>query len=272
MYDYPFFEVEKHTDAKVAILYLNRPEERNSMNWTFWRDLPLVVDDLESDPDVKVVILAARGKSFSTGLDLLEFKGMYEDLIKSENADQREGLYRLILKMQEGFNRMDQGSKVYIGAVHRHCIGGAVDLIAACDLRYATTDASFSIRETKVAIVADMGSLNRLGDVIGMGNLKELAFTGADFDASHAQRIGLVNSVFEKKEEMMKKTFELATEIASNPGLVLRGVKKILNYQRSHSVEDGLQYVAAWNAAFLGSPDFQEMMSAFLERRRPAFR
>ena len=269
--DYPFFEVEKDSANRVAHLYLNRPDARNAMNWPFWRDLPLVVDELEADPEVRVVIIAGRGKSFSTGLDLVDFFQQFKSIFQSETADGREELYRLILSMQAGMNRIAGGQNIYIAAVHRHCIGGGLDLIAACDLRLAAKDAAISLREAKVAIVADMGSLNRLPRIMGLGNTRMMAYTGRDFSAEECQRMGLVEQVFENQNELMAGAQKLAEEIAGNPSIAVRGTKHVLNYVPDHSIEDSMKYVAAWNAAFLDSKDLREMFSAFTERRRPEF-
>ncbi len=271
-YSYEFFEVEKDPAAKTAILYLNRPAARNAMNWPFWRDLPLVVSELEEDPEVRVVIVAARGKSFSTGLDLVDFFEQFKHIVQSQTADGREQLYRLILQMQSGFNRMAEGQNVYIAAVHRHCIGGALDLMAACDLRLAAQDASISLREAKVAIVADMGSLNRLPRIIGMGYTRLMAYTGRDFSADECKAMGLVETVYESREALMEGAQKLAQEIAANPSIAVRGTKQVLNYVGDHGLDDGLKYVAAWNAAFLDSDDLREMFQAFGEKRRPEFK
>jgi enoyl-CoA hydratase len=268
---YPFFEVEKDTDTRVARLYLNRPEARNAMNWPFWRDLPLVIDELEADPDVRVVIVAGRGKSFSTGLDLVDFFEQFKPVFQSETADGREELYRLILRMQAGMNRIAAGQNIYIAAVHRHCIGGGLDLIAACDLRLASEDAAISLREAKVAIVADMGSLNRLPRLMGLGNTRLMAYTGRDFSAQECQAMGLVETVYATQADLMEGARKLAEEIAANPSIAVRGTKHVLNYVPDHSIEDSMKYVAAWNAAFLDSKDLREMFAAFKDRRRPTF-
>ncbi|MBI3394776.1 MAG: enoyl-CoA hydratase/isomerase family protein, partial [Spirochaetia bacterium] len=171
MNQYPFFEVEKHADKRTAVIWLSRADKRNAMDWSYWRDLPLLVRDLEKDKDIQVVIIAARGKSFSTGIDLeLFIEPEFASTLHGQTGDEREALYKTILEMQEGMNQIAASGKVYICAVHKHCIGGALDLATACDIRLASEDASFSLRETKVAIVADMGSLNRLPAIIGQGN------------------------------------------------------------------------------------------------------
>lgn len=267
-----FFEVEKDSEKRFAVVFLNRPDKRNAMSWDFWRDLPEVVNDLEQDSEIHAVVFAARGKSFSTGLDLEEFSSMFRETIQGSDADHREDLYKLILQMQEGFKRIVNGKKIYIAAVHRHCIGGALDLISACDLRLAAKDASVSLRETKVAIVADMGSLNRLPSIIGHGHTRMMAFTGRDFSAIECKEMGLFNEVYESQEALLDAAKKLAAEVAANPGIVLRGVKNNLRYMEAHSPAEGMEYVAAWNAAFLDSQDFRELMTAFKERRKPKYK
>lgn len=260
MENYPFFDIEKFPEQKTAILYFNRPEKLNAMNWPFWQDLPFVIGDIERDPEIRAVVVAGRGKSFSVGIDIFEFFGKYHQIIGGTSTPLREELYKLILKMQEGFNRMTMGEKVYIAAVHRHCIGGGLDFIAACDIRLASEDAIFSLREAQIGIVADMGSLNRLPLIIGHGNTSLMALTGRNFTAKEALKMGLLTDVYETHEQLMTKALDLAREIASNPNAAVRGTKKILNYMQNHSVEEGLNYVALWNSSFL---DIQEMQEAF---------
>jgi enoyl-CoA hydratase len=267
MGDYPFFAVERKPEKGVALLFFNRPEKLNAMNWPFWRDLPLVVDELEADPDVRVVLIAGRGKSFSVGIDLLEFFLNHTQTLTGATADAREALYRLILQMQEGFNRMTRGDNVYIAAIHRHCIGAGLDLSAVCDLRVASCDALFSLRETRIAIVSDMGSLNRLPRIIGQGNVRMMALTGRDFTAEEARQMGLVNTLYEDRDALMAGATALAEEIAANPPAAVRGTKRILTYMEDHSVEDGLRYVAAWNAAFLNTPEIQEALTRAMQEK-----
>lgn len=267
-----FFEIEKIPEKRIAIVYLNRPDKRNSMSWEFWSGLPAVVDAIESDECIRAVVIAARGKSFTTGLDLEEFDGRFADRLRGETADTRMKLYDLIKEMQKGFQRMMKSDRIFISAVHRHCIGGGLDLICACDIRLGSKDAVVSLRETKVAIVADMGSLNLLPFIVGHGNARRMAFTGADFDAAECHRMGLFDEVLEDRDAMMDRAVNLAEEIAANPAIVLKGTKQILNYMYNHTPDEGMDYVAVWNAAFLDSDDFRELMSAFKERRRPNYK
>jgi len=269
MKQFPFFEIEK--EGSIATLYLNRPEKRNAMDWSYWRDLPLVVEEIENDPDIRAFVVAGRGKSFSTGLDLTNFFTEFKDIIQGAIADDRDKLYKLILQMQKGMDRIQYSPKPSIAAIQKHCIGGGLDLIAACDIRYATLDASISLREAKVGIVADMGSLNRLPSIIGQGHTRELALTGKDISGEEALAMGLVTKVFPTVEELMKAAKETAQEIADNPAIVIRGVKQVMNYCMDKSIPAGLDYVAAWNAGQMDSKDFREAIQSFQVRTRPNF-
>lgn len=268
MNQYSFFETNIDPDSGVATVWLNRPEARNAMHWEFWRDLPLLVAELDQEPAVRVIILLGRGKSFSTGLDIADFFDRFEAVVTSPNADGREELLHLIRLMQSGMNAIATSPKVWIAGIHRHCIGGGLDLIAACDIRLCTQDASFSLREARVAIVADMGSLNRLPAIIGQGNTRLLALSGGDFSANDALRMQLVSEVFPDQATMEKAARELAARIAANPVIAVRGTKHILNYMLDHSVAAGLDYVAVWNAGMLDSTALREMVQAFRARKR----
>lgn len=266
-----FFEIERIPEKRIAIVHLNRPERRNAMNWPFWAGLPAVVDDLEGDSRVRAVVVAGRGKSFTIGLDIEEFAAQFHDMLHSATGDGRENLLKLIRQMQLGLLRILDSRLVFIAAVHRHCIGGGLDLISACDLRVAASDAVVSLRETRVGIVADMGSLNLLPFIIGQGNTRRMAFTGGDFGAAECLRMGLFDEVLEDRDTMMDRAVQLAGEIAANPAIVLRGVKGVLNAMYSLTPREGFEHVALWNAAMLDSRDFREFLSAFAEKRRPNF-
>ncbi|MCB1171944.1 MAG: crotonase/enoyl-CoA hydratase family protein [Leptospiraceae bacterium] len=268
---FSFFSIERNIEHKTAVLYLNRPDARNAMSWEFWHELPQAVAELEADNDIRCVIIAGRGKSFSTGLDIVDFFTRFKDIVTADSADGRETLRRFILELQAGLRAVADGNKIYIAAVHRHCIGGGLDLISACDLRLASADAKVSLREAKVAIVADMGSLNRLPGIIGMGHTRMMALTGRDFNAAECQSMGLFNEVYPDQEELMTAAHNLAAEIAANPALAVQGTKRVLNYIQDHGVNDSMDYVATFNAAFLDSLDFRELGQAFVEKRKPRF-
>ncbi len=262
---YEFFDIERQ--GHVATLWLNRPEKRNAMGPAFWNELPTAMAELEGDRDVRAVVIAARGPAFTTGLDL---KGMAGTIFDSESKG-RFALLDEIARLQGSITAIADCTKPTIAAVHGWCLGGGIDLITACDVRYAARDAIFSIRETKIAIVADVGTLQRLPAIIGKGHVAELAYSGEDIDAERAEQINLVNRVFPDFDTTLARARDLAERIAENSPLAVQGTKRVLEYCEGKSVEDGLRYVATWNAAFLKSDDLKEAMSAFMEKRKPKF-
>ncbi len=153
-----------------------------------------------------------------------------------------------------------------------HCIGGGMDLITACDMRLASADATFSVRETKIAIVADLGTLQRLPAIIPQGHVAELAFTGKDIAAERARQIGLVNDVYPDAEALLEAAHALAREIAANSPLAVQGAKAVLRAGEGRIIEEALDYVALWNASFLHSNDLTEAVTAFMEKRTPVFK
>jgi enoyl-CoA hydratase len=276
-FESPVVTIERQ-DA-VATVWLDRPEARNAMGQDLWRDLPLAMQAVGQDSEVRVVVVAAKGPHFSVGLDLkamgallTDGSGAAEGGGAQPSIAARAGRARTdILRFQAAITAVAQCPKPVIAAVHGYCIGGGVDLIAACDIRLASADAIFSVREAKVAIVADLGSLQRLPSIIGAGHVAELAFTGKDIDAERARAIGLVNDVAPDVEGLMKSAYELAGEIAANSPIAVQGTKAVLAANEGRTVAEGLDYVATWNAGMLASDDLVEAMTAFLERRPPTF-
>lgn len=263
---YKFFEIEK-IDS-IVILWLNRPEKRNFMNWSFWEELPLAIHEINEDTAIRSFILAAKGASFSIGLDLPDFVNQFSWLSEEQGAENREKLHALILQMQKGLRALADSPKPSIAAVHRHCIGGALDLISSCDIRYCTADAMFSLREVKVAIVADMGSLQRLPYIIGEGITRELALTGRDFSAEEAFRWGLVTHISEDKTKLLEKAKQTAEEIAGNPPFTVRGVKYVMKAQQGLTPDQGLDFVALYNAGYLQSSEFSDLVKGFQNRKK----
>jgi enoyl-CoA hydratase len=256
----------------VAEVVLTGPGKGNSLGPDFWREMPQVFASLDRDERVRAIVVRGEGKHFSYGLDLPAMLGQPELPLTGENlAAERTALLDAILRMQEACNAVAACRKPVIAAVSGWCIGAGLDVIAACDVRLCSADARFSLREVRVAIVADMGSLQRLPAIIGQGNTRELAFTGKDIDAAHASRMGLVNEVYATPEALLEAARAMAGHIAENPPLVVQGIKRVLNESQDRSVAEGLRYVALWNAAFLQSHDLQEALAAFVERRPPRF-
>lgn len=228
--------------------------------------------ELAGDESVRAIVVRSSAKGFSFGLDLAAAMAAWRPQLTGGGlARNRTELRQLILQLQRGFNAIANSPVPVIAAVHGRCIGGGVDLISACDLRIATADASFSVRETKVAMVADLGSLQRLPAIIGLAHTRELAYTGKDIDAHRAAAIGLVNHVVADRDAAWAAAAELAREIAGNSPLVVRGVKHVLDRGVAAAVADGLDHVATWNAAFLASEDLGEAFASFAQKRPPRF-
>jgi enoyl-CoA hydratase len=264
-----------HVDrtGHVAEVTLLGPGKGNAMGPDLWEELPEVFAGLDADEEVRAVVLTGSGSNFSYGLDLPAMMPAWAEVLGAgAQAGPRTRFLQEIRRLQAAVGSVAVCRKPVVAAVSGWCIGAGVDLIAAADVRVASADAKFSVREVKVAIVADLGSLHRLAGIIGEGHLRELALTGKDIDAARAERIGLVNDVYPDQEAVLAAARELAGEIAANPPLVVQGAKEILNEGREPVVAAGLRHVAAWNAAFLPSEDLAEAMRAFLEKRPPSFR
>lgn len=265
--------VTLEVNGHVATLYLDRPEARNALGSAFWRDLPLATNAIANDSNVRVLVIAAKGPHFTVGLDLKEFGGGFLTADgESSTARANAQSYESIRRLQQAVTSIADLPIPVIAAVHGYCIGGGVDLISACDVRLASGDAVFSVREAKVAIVADLGTLQRLPRIVSAGHLAELAFTGKDIDAQRALTIGLVNSVHGTSgDEVVLAAYDLANEIAANSPVAVRGTKAVLAANDGRSVAEGLDFVARWNTMYLRSNDLKEAMTAFLERRPPVF-
>jgi len=271
-------------DGHVATVWLDRPDARNAMGPAFWEDLPAAMTDVSLDTDIRAVVVAARGPHFSVGLDLKAMAGLLTGGGREEGEERTKGdgppsMAVRAVASRAGVKRMQQSitsvadcPKPVIAAIHGYCIGGGVDLTTACDIRLASADAIFSVRETKVAIVADLGSLQRLPHIIGKGHVAELAYTGKDITAVRAKEIGLVNEVFPDADTVVAAARELAAEIATNSPLAVEGTKAVLRAGEDQTVTEGLDYVATWNAGVLQSDDLVEAMSAFMAKRPPVFR
>ncbi len=260
-------------DGTLAEVSLLGPGHGNAMGPEFWRELPEVFDGLDHDDSVRVVLLRGRGRHFSTGLDLTTMIPELMTLARGELlAKARRDLLALIHRLQRSMEAVVQCRKPIVAAVHGGCIGGGLDLASACDLRVATADARFSLREVKLAIVADLGSLQRLPHLIGEGATRDLALTGRDIDGAEAYRLGLVERIYPSQEELTAGARALAEEIAANPPLVTQGVKQVMNARLDEATRAGLRHVATWNAAMLPSEDLQEAVEAFREKRAPTFK
>ena len=261
----------------VATLWLDRPEKLNALHRGLWQSIPDAVAALDADAEVRVIVLAGRGKAFCAGIDLMDhapglagggsLSGRGESVV-----GKRLALLEDIRRYQHTVSSLANTNKPVIAAVHGACIGAGMDLITACDIRLAAAGAKFSVRETRIAMVADVGTLQRLPRVIGDGPARELIFTGCDVDAERAMAIGLVNDVLPDVGTLHERAQALAQEIAANSPLAVQGSKQVLGQSRRREVAAELEYVALWNAAFLHSDDLGEAMNAFIQRRKAEFK
>jgi enoyl-CoA hydratase len=257
---------------QVAQVTLIGPGKGNAMGPAFWSELPEVFAALDADRDVRAIVITGSGRNFSYGLDVPAMGGSFTPVLADGAlAGPRADFHGEILRMQNAINAVADCRTPTIASVHGWCIGGGVDLISAVDIRYASADAKFSVREVKLAIVADVGSLARLPLILNDGHLRELALTGKDIDAARAEKIGLVNDVYDDADACLAAAHATAADIAANPPLTVRGIKDVLDQQRISRVSESLRYVAAWNAAFLPSKDLTEGISATFEKRPPQF-
>lgn len=266
-YDTLTVSVQDH----VAELALNRPGVGNATNAQLFAELEAALAALDEDDSVRVVVLRGEGKAFCYGLDLTAAPVDFSPVIQEGLAGPRLELRQLILTLQRQCGAPAACRKPVIAAVHGWCIGAGLDLVAACDLRLCSADARFSLREARVAMVADLGSLQRLPRIIGDAATRELALTAKDIDAPRALQLGLVSQVLESPAALLEAARAEARRIAALPPLVVRGVKQVLDYQDGKPVSEGLEYVATWNAAFLQSDDLKEAIAAFMQRRKPEY-
>lgn len=268
MNEYKAFRVE--LADKVAQVVIDRPEKINAMNADFWAEIIDVFRWVDDTDEVRVVVLSGTGPHFSSGIDLQLLAQVGAQLGKDvgRNAEQ---LRRKILSLQASFNAVDHCRKPVIAAIQGYCLGGAIDLISACDMRYCSADARFSIKEIDMGMAADVGTLQRLPRIIGDGMMRELAYTGRTLDGAEAQAIGLVNRVYENPEALMEGVNELARQIAEKSPLAIRGTKEMIRYMRDHRVDDGLEYIATWNAAMLQAADLRVAVAAHMARQKPDF-
>ncbi|MBT8491911.1 MAG: enoyl-CoA hydratase/isomerase family protein [Deltaproteobacteria bacterium] len=242
------------------------------MTPAFFERLAEVFGELNRDPELRAVVLRSSAKAFSYGLDLPAAFSAYGELFAGGGASQRTQLLALIERLQSSIHAVASCPVPVIAAPHGHCIGGGIDLITACDFRLCSADANFSVRETRIAIVADLGTLQRLPLIIGRGPARELVFTGRDFGASEAVELGFCNRSYADRDALWAEADALARAIADNPPLTVRGCKRVMDFGERHGAQAGFDYVAAWNSAFLASEDLGEAMAAFMQKRAPSYK
>ena len=265
------YELKDH----VAHISMCRGDAFNSMTKAFWSELPELVDKISDEGKARVIVLSAQGKHFCAGMDLANFKSdgdfLSTDTKKITQGRRSEAQFRVTRDLQYSISCLEKSRIPVIAAIQGACIGAGVDLITACDIRYASSDAFFCIQEINIGMAADVGTLQRLPYLIPEGILRELAFTGRKLSADEGLKYGLVNAVFDTPDAVIEQAFAVAREIADKAPLAISGIKEVLNYNRDHTVEESLNYNALWNAAMDFSDDMMEAFKSKTEERDPDF-
>ena len=266
-------------DDKVAHVRLCRPEKRNSMIPEFWDELPEIVRDIDDNSKARAIVISSTGPHFSSGLDVKAFAAGVGDGAKPQDSEAQSrarrtraaGFYDDVRRMQHTFSCLEACRVPVLAAVQGGCIGGGVDLVTACDMRYATEDAFLTIFEINIGMTADVGTFPRLVKLIPEGIVRELAYTGRRMPAREGEAAGLINRVFPDQETMLAEVTGMAREIAAKAPLGVYGCKRMINYARDHSTADGLDYIGIWNASMLQPEEIVEAMSANREKRAGDF-
>ena len=255
----------------VAHLRLSRPDELNTMTPAFWRELPEVVTRISDEASARVVVISSTGRHFSAGMDLAVFTG--GGLAGGDGeAGRRHARTRAhATALQESFTALERARVPVLAAVQGGVIGGAVDLVTACDVRYASADAFFCVQEINLGMTADVGTLQRLGGLVPEGFAREMAFTGRRVPAGRAYEVGLVSQVYPDHDSLVAGVLETAREIAAKSPLAVWGTKVAMNYARDHSVADSLEQIATWQAGMFQPADMAEALTARAEGREPVF-
>lgn len=266
---YTCFDVELKNS--IAHLRLNRPQKRNSMIPEFWRELPEIVNGLHESGEARVVIISSTGPHFTAGMDLSVFGNDSLSSPRGEVGRIRANLRMMVRHLQETFSCLEKARMPVLAAIQGGCIGGGVDMVSACDMRYCTADAFFCIQEINIGMTADVGTLQRLPKIVPEGVVRELAYTGRRLDAARAKAVGLVNDVYASQDAMLEGVMEIAGEIAQRSPLAVWGSKEMLNYSRDHTVADSLDYIATWQTGMFQPADMTEAFRARQEGRPPQF-
>lgn len=257
---------------KIAHIQLNRPDAYNSMNIDFWKELPVAVQEISDAASARVIVLSSTGKHFCAGMDLSVFTDGSSIQNDVEPGRRHLDLRNTVLQLQDVFNRLENARMPVLAAVQGGCIGGAVDMVSACDSRYCTEEAFFSIEETKLGMTADLGTMQRLPYLIPQGLMRELAYTGRRMYAEEAKEFGLVNKVYADQTAMLEGVMEIAGQIAARSPLAVTGAKEMINYTRDHNMADSLNAMSLWQSGmYQPQVDMMETFAAKMEKREPVF-
>lgn len=271
---YKCFEVS--VENKIAHIILNRPEKRNSMIPEFWDELPEIIAELDENSAARVIVLSSTGPHFTAGIDTAVFSNsaaLSDDPVLAEKQRRTHGakLYDTVNYLQQTFTCLEQCRVPVLAAIQGGVIGGGVDLITACDMRYMTADSFLTIFEINIGMTADVGTFPRITRLLPEGVVKELAYTGRRMSAEEAKSLGFINAIFPDQDALLAGVMEIAAQIASKAPLAIYGSKRIINYSRDHSTADALDYIGIWNASMLQNAEIMEAMTAAAEKRPAEF-
>lgn len=255
----------------IAHLRFSRPDKFNSFIPEFWRELPEAVNDISENALARVIVLSAEGKHFTAGMDISVFMSGALDAPPENREVAAEAFRHHVKALQDTFSALENARQPVLAAIQGGAVGAGVDLVTACDCRYASADAFFCVQETAIGMTADVGTFPRLAKVIPEGWARQMAYTAERLPAAKAKDIGLVNEVFDTHEALLDGVMDIAGKIAAHSPLAVSGCKRMINYARDHSTADTLDYIGLWNAAMLRADDIKESYVAKSEKRAPAF-
>ena len=266
---YQFFEVE--TKDKIASVRMARAKRFNMLDADFWRELPRILDALDRTGETRAIVLSSSGRHFSAGIDLEMLGSMGGEAIPGAASDGRPTVRQRVLQLQAVFNAIETVRAPVIAVVHGGCLGGGLDMVTACDIRYATEDTFFCVGEINFGLAADLGTLQRLPKLVPHGVAREMAYTGRNMSAQRAREVGLVNEVFPSREEALEAAMQTAREIAAHAPAAIWGTKEAANFARDHGVPASLEQMATWQSGMFRPEDVREALLARRKRRPPQY-
>ncbi len=264
--------VTYHREEEIGFITLNRPEKRNALNLEVWESLFAAALEAQKDVEARVVIVRGEGKSFCAGLDLSPDNDLIKTITATPSASQKVDFFRMVKRIQAAHTCLEQLPQPTIAAIHNHCLGAGLELAVCCDIRLCSADATFALPEARLAIITDVGGLQRLPRVVGMGHAREIAFRGHRFNAEKAQAINLVNAVYPDQQALDREALKMAREIASNPPLAVQGAKEVFLFSDNASLNQSLDYNAARSSMIMPSQDIFEAMAAHIQKRQGVFK
>lgn len=265
-------EVNFEGKGFIGTVTLRRPEKRNALSYSLWISLSEAIKKAAQNKEVRVILLKGEGDTFCSGLDLSPANEVIKLLSEKASAEQKIRLFAIIKLIQSIYTELEVLRVPTIAVIQGHCLGAGLELVCSCDMRFCSSDAVFSLPEARFAIITDVGGLQRLPGIVGKGKAREMAFRGHSIGSYEAERIGLVNKVFDTPEVLFTQAEKIAQEIAANSPIAVQGAKEVLLYNEDVSLKRSLEYNAARSAMILPSEDLTESISSYLEKRDPKFK